>query len=159
MSSEDWVRRIRAILTSGVIWAGLWALLGAVVGVILGLGTALPLSAQLVFEVAAASGLTGGIAGISFGALLSSTYGRRTLADVSLVGAASVGLVGGLITPGLLGLAGLVSAPTGLFAMISAGTAGVGALVATAIVALARRADRPALGSEPGPSPLLPGSQ
>jgi len=95
---SDFLRRIRGVIGTGVIWALGWAGIFGVLGAILG--------AYSVPRLAFIGGFMGFIAGSAFGVILSITEHGHRLKDLRLWRMALWGGLGGVLVAGALNLLG-----------------------------------------------------
>jgi peptidoglycan/LPS O-acetylase OafA/YrhL len=126
------LRRIRGTLGMGFIWAAALFAVGTVPRWVFGVETDAPI--PLVF------GVFGFIAGVTFGALLVLTEGRRRFDQLSMRRFAGWGALGGLLLSALW--ANAVSLPWGEVLAIAPTFAVACAVCATGSLAVARRAAR-----------------
>lgn len=142
-----WVRRIRAAAGLGLVWGAAWFGAGMLVLLVVS-----PHAADVPFPIF--WGLLGFLAGALFSIVLGTIERRRSFDQMSLPRFAGWGALGGLLlSAGVillsgLGTDGLLLGP--LFALAGAGSA-------AGTLALARRAERQALGARDAGA-LLPGS-
>lgn len=155
---NGWVRRARGAVGMGITWALGWALGGVVIGV---LSTLLPGAVWDAFfrifdAPLPALAIPGFFAGAIFSVVLGVAARRRRFEQLSLTRFALWGALGGLalsLVPAtlvLLGLATLGDGAAGIWpltAVIAAPLALLSALSATGSLAIARRAERSALGA------------
>ena len=144
-----WLKRIRAGLGMGAIWAAGWTPLGLAIGVALGIVSGVPIGA-VAWRLALLFAGLGFVGGTIFSAVLSITEGRSRFDELSIPRFGIWGALGGLI------LGTLVIAPTMLGPGLTAlGATFVGACTligggsAAGFLALARAADdRELLGAD-----------
>jgi len=102
---KKWLKRIRGVLGTGLIWAAAWAGVGAILGLLEVLGP--PFMDPLGGLVGAVSfGVAGFIAGASFSMVLGITEGRRRFDEMSLPRFVFWGALGGLLLSMLFSLGG-----------------------------------------------------
>ncbi len=135
---NKWLKRIRGVLGTGLIWAAAWGGVGVTLGL---LGFFLPSFIVGPVGGLVSFGVAGFIAGASFSTVLGITEGRRRFDEMSLPRFAFWGALGGLLLSGFLTATATLSSEThmivlayGVFPLLAAGCA-AGSL------ALARRAD------------------
>ena len=149
---KKWLRRIRAALTTGLLWAVPWAIVAVMIGLVVDPDESMD---EMWFLIGAYPGFLGGVL---FSVVLSIAERRRALSELSVrrFGAwgAAVGLVIGVL-PFLLGtpsadidVARLAAVVIGSFTLMSAASA-AGSL------ALARRGEaRERIGADAGDARL-----
>ena len=125
----DLVRRLRGALGICMTWGVLWATIGLVLGFILGVVRPDQIEpGEGPGRIATVLGLFGFLSGLGFAGLFSLAEGRRTIHELSLRRVALWGLLG----------AGAIPMLTGGDASVGLITGSLGALFATASVAMAR---------------------
>jgi hypothetical protein len=127
------LRRIRGIVGTGLTWAAAWIGLGGLLGAVAGF----PLASLL--RLALSNSIGGFIAGASFAVILSVAERKHTLADLSLKRVALWGAAGGILVTSIPLAFG---APLAFFLGPLVINGGVGAVLASGSVAMAKRADR-----------------
>ena len=127
------LRRARGIIGTGLTWAAAWIGLGGLLGAAIGF----PLSS--VFRMALSNSVGGFIAGASFAVILSIAERKHTLADLSLKRVALWGAAGGAMVTSIPLVFG---APLAFLLGPVIINGGVGAVLASGSVAMAKRADR-----------------
>lgn len=154
---KGFLRRLRGMIKTGLTWSVAWAGAFGVFGLVRSFALGFPMG---IFETLVAGGAIGFVSGGVFAGILSLAEGKRTLSELSLKRVALWGAIGGmtlfaLVAPRLLG-AGL---PVEMLLRSFMGpvlfTGLLGAGSAAGSVALARKADDPALGRGNGPDPFL----
>ena len=94
---KTWVRRVRAAVGMGLLWAAAWFAVGMVLLAIIG-----PDAADVPFPLG--FGLLGFLAGATFSALLTVGERRRRFDQMSLARVAGWGAAGGVALGGMLSL-------------------------------------------------------
>ena len=137
-----WLRRTRAALTVGLIWALTWAPVGVLVGLVVDPHGRLDEPWLLIFAYPGFAG------GVLFAIILARRAARRTVADLSLPQMAGWGGMAGLIVGSL---PFLIGTPTGrvelalLYTAVAGTTAALSAVSAAASIAVAQRDRTPTL--------------
>ena len=154
---ENWLRRIRAALLMGLIWAAVWAPVAVLIGVIVDPNDAMD---EMWVAIGAYPGFLGGVI---FSVVLGIAERRRTLDALSLPRVAGWGALAGLLI-GILPF--VLGTPTDdiprwvLPLIITAPITVLSAVSAAASLALARRAENRVLldGTSDAAARGLPGS-
>ena len=163
---EGWQRRIRGAIGMGLTWALAWFGAGMAIMVVLLLTTG---ETQADVPYPLGFGAIGFVAGVTFSGVLGLVEGRRTFAQMSLPRFAEWGAVGGFLFSVIFVLAVALGGDTSLIRnlpFLGPFFAGVGAVCATGVLAVARRAkdgdhlspgpDADPVGSGDGKRPGLP---
>jgi hypothetical protein len=132
-----WGRRIRAAIGVGVTWGAAWLGVGLILLAIVG-----PHAADVPFPLF--FGLLGFLAGAAFSGLLGILGRRRKFEDLSFAQFAGWGAVGGAVVALLVNWA---AGPSGDLLMLVPLFAAASATCGAGTLALARRAERAAIGS------------
>lgn len=132
---RPWVRRVRAAVRVGLLWAAAWFAVGMVMLAIIG-----PDAADVPFPLG--FGLLGLLAGATFSALLTVGERRRRFDQMSLARFAGWGALGGVALAGLLSLVagGEFAVLATVFALAGGGSAAGSLLLARKGEALDPRA-------------------
>ena len=137
---DELLRKLRGIIGAGVTWAVGWALVMMLIGI--GISIVDPDSidqGEEIWRVLGIVGTVGFFSGTIFGGLMALAEGRRTsLMELSPLRAALLGALAGAALPLL----------TGINDSVLSNTVPLGALFASATVALARRAERAELRAQ-----------
>lgn len=135
----SWMRRLRAALTMGLTWAVGWGLVGGVMEVLANLPWFQLLNRiDMWIQPLAVAGFLGGI---TFSLALAIAARRRTFEQLSMPLFALLGATGGVLLGGLaFGLFG-----GGVSALVMVPAVALSVASATGTLALARRAEAPAL--------------
>jgi hypothetical protein len=94
-----WLRRLRGIVVTGVIWGVLGSVLGGIAGAVGGFLLGTGFSFALVLNLSAGLALFGLIAGSGFAMLLTAMEGRKSLEDLSALRSALWGGAAGALFP------------------------------------------------------------
>jgi hypothetical protein len=131
-----WLRRTRAAITTGLLWALVWAPTGILAGLLIDPDNSMDEMWVAVF------GLPGFLGGVLFSAILAIAERRRTVGELTLPRVASWGGLAGCAVctvPFLLGEP-ISSVPVWwLYGVVAGSTTAVSAISAAATVAIARR--------------------
>ncbi len=127
------LRKLRGILGIGVTWGTVWVVIGTALGLIVRVVDPDSIDPGEGLAMVRVFATIGFISGVGFAGLLSLAEARKTILDLPLGRVALWGLLGGAVVPLLVGL------PDQLFIFCP-----LGALSATASVAIARRGQLPA---------------
>jgi len=142
MAMRKWLRRIRGAVGMGLTWALAWFGAGMVLLLIIG-----PDAADVPFPIG--FGMLGFFAGATFSGVVGIVGRRRRFDQISLPRFAAWGAVGGLLFSVIFGLAAAAlaegSAFLGNLVFLGPLFAAAGAGCAAGSLALARRAEEPAL--------------
>lgn len=140
---KKWLRRIRGALGMGLTWAIGWTLAGMLGTVaVYTLFPGLPDVFDVWIPVFAYPGF---LAGVGFSVVLRLTDGRRRFDELSLARFAAWGALGGLLVGTLVAALGFGQVPSAALAAIVGASTVLGALSASASLALARTEDDRAL--------------
>lgn len=135
---RPWMKRVRAALVMGLMWAVVWAPVAVVVGLVIDPDGSMD---EMWVAVGAYAGFIGGVV---FSMILAAATRRRTLGELSIARVAGWGAAAGLLVGSLPFLLGTPAAGVPLWALGGAIVGSITVLSAASAagsLALARRGD------------------
>lgn len=155
------LRLLRGVASTAIVWAIAWATLGAVISPLLALASPIDPPARFYIGIIVGSTVFYGIVGLWSGAVFAVTMAiserRRVFTDLSMSRVVAWGVLGGISYP-LLALlfTSMSGAAVGGLAVALGITAALGAGSAWAMLRAARRAAEPVLDRAETPASLRP---
>jgi hypothetical protein len=148
---KPWIKRVRAAVVMGLMWAAVWAPVGVLVGLVIDPRDAMDEMWFLVF------GYPGFLGGVVFSAVLATRERKRHVDDLSVRRVGAWGAVAGLLVGTLPFLLGTATSRVPLWSLYSAvvgTTTLLSALSAAGTLAIARKARPPRVSAAPGDAAL-----
>ncbi len=145
---KNWSRRLKGLVTLGVIGAGFWAAAGVVVELVVALVTGTPTSLQFIAFTAGLFATFGAISAGGFAAVLTLTKQGKSLVELSAAGAGLVGAAIGAAFPFIQMLVGGPLVASGSALLWVVGICGLlGAGFTSSMVVIAKQSDDHEIGT------------